>query len=112
MHFTHGVIDQRQNPVRSDSHCAMQAIDRFDVPAKSRVSFGLNTREKADGFLEAGLKESELSSSVGEQAPEQQVQADGTLRVSDEQLATLRMNPHRRAIANLRSGKRMITLKQ
>ena len=51
------VVDREGVAIRTGHHCAMPLMQRFDVPATSRASFGLyNTREDADRLVDAVAK--------------------------------------------------------
>jgi cysteine desulfurase/selenocysteine lyase len=51
------ILDNQGIAVRTGHHCAQPVMDRFQVPATTRASFGLyNTREDVDAFI-AGLHE-------------------------------------------------------
>jgi cysteine desulfurase/selenocysteine lyase len=42
-------VDQEGVAVRAGHHCAQPLMERFDIPAAARASFGLyNTREDVD----------------------------------------------------------------
>jgi len=50
------VLDQQGIAVRTGHHCAQPLMDRFDIPATVRASFGMyNTREEVDALV-AGLQ--------------------------------------------------------
>jgi cysteine desulfurase/selenocysteine lyase len=50
------ILDTQGVAVRAGHHCTMPLMERFDVPATARASFGLyNTREDVDALV-AGLK--------------------------------------------------------
>ncbi len=47
------ILDNQGIAVRTGHHCAQPVMDRFQVPATTRVSFGLyNTREDVDAFIQ------------------------------------------------------------
>ncbi|MFB6259737.1 MAG: cysteine desulfurase [Thiohalorhabdaceae bacterium] len=51
------ILDNQGIAVRTGHHCAQPVMDRFQVPATTRASFGLyNTREDVDAFIN-GLHE-------------------------------------------------------
>jgi len=51
------ILDNQGIAVRTGHHCAQPVMDRFQVPATTRASFGLyNTREDVDAFIR-GLHE-------------------------------------------------------
>ncbi|MGI9334565.1 MAG: cysteine desulfurase [Gammaproteobacteria bacterium] len=51
------VVDREGVAIRTGHHCAMPLMQRFDVPATSRASFGLyNTRDDADRLVGAITK--------------------------------------------------------
>ena len=50
------ILDSQGIAVRTGHHCAQPVMDRFQVPATTRASFGIyNTKEEADRLVE-GLK--------------------------------------------------------
>ena len=50
------ILDQEGVCIRTGHHCAQPVMERYDVPATARASFGLyNTREEVDA-LESGLR--------------------------------------------------------
>jgi len=55
------VIDRAGIAVRAGTHCVMPLLERFNVTATCRASFGLyNTRAEVDQFAEALIKAREL----------------------------------------------------
>jgi cysteine desulfurase/selenocysteine lyase len=53
-HDVSTVLDQQGVCVRSGHHCAQPLMERLDVPATVRISFGpYNTKEDVDAFLNA-----------------------------------------------------------
>jgi len=57
------VIDRSGIAVRAGTHCVMPLLERFNVTATCRASFGLyNTREEVDHLAEALLKARDLFS--------------------------------------------------
>jgi len=57
------VIDRSGIAVRAGTHCVMPLLERFNVTATCRASFGLyNTREEVDRLAEALLKARDLFS--------------------------------------------------
>jgi cysteine desulfurase/selenocysteine lyase len=47
------ILDRSGIAVRTGHHCAQPVMDRFDVPATTRASFGVyNTEEEVDRLLE------------------------------------------------------------
>lgn len=50
------ILDQEGVCIRTGHHCAQPVMERYDVPATARASFGLyNTREEVDALV-AGLR--------------------------------------------------------
>ena len=48
------ILDREGVAVRTGHHCAQPVMDRFDVAATVRASFGLyNTRREVDALVEA-----------------------------------------------------------
>lgn len=57
------VIDRQGVAVRAGTHCAMPLLERFNVTATCRASFGMyNTREEIDHLAQALIKARELFS--------------------------------------------------
>ena len=57
------VIDRQGIAVRAGTHCVMPLLERFDVTATCRASFGMyNTREEVDHLAQALIKARELFS--------------------------------------------------
>ena len=57
------VIDRAGIAVRAGTHCAMPLLERFNVTATCRVSFGMyNTREEVDTLAQALIKARDLFS--------------------------------------------------
>src|SRR6201995_5127249 len=57
------VIDRQGIAVRAGTHCVMPLLERFNVTATCRASFGMyNTREEVDQLAEALIKARELFS--------------------------------------------------
>jgi cysteine desulfurase/selenocysteine lyase len=57
------VIDRQGIAVRAGTHCAMPLLERFNVTATCRASFGMyNTREEVDHLAQALIKARELFS--------------------------------------------------
>jgi cysteine desulfurase / selenocysteine lyase len=57
------VIDRQGVAVRAGTHCAMPLLERFNVTATCRASFGMyNTREEVDHLAQALIKARELFS--------------------------------------------------
>lgn len=55
------ILDREGVAVRTGHHCAQPVMDRFDVPATVRVSFGLyNTREDVDALVAALARVQEI----------------------------------------------------
>src|SRR4249919_3508980 len=55
------VIDRQGIAVRAGTHCAMPLLERFNVTATCRASFGMyNTREEVDHLAQALLKARDL----------------------------------------------------
>lgn len=55
------ILDRAGVAVRAGHHCAQPVMDRFDVAATARASFGLyNTEAEVDALVEAVLKVKEL----------------------------------------------------
>jgi cysteine desulfurase / selenocysteine lyase len=55
------VIDRQGIAVRAGTHCVMPLLERFNVTATCRASFGLyNTREEVDQLVQALIKAREL----------------------------------------------------
>ena len=55
------VIDRQGIAVRAGTHCVMPLLERFNVTATCRASFGMyNTREEVDHLVQALLKAREL----------------------------------------------------
>ena len=55
------VIDRQGIAVRAGTHCVMPLLERFNVTATCRASFGMyNTREEVDHFAQALIKAREL----------------------------------------------------
>jgi cysteine desulfurase/selenocysteine lyase len=55
------VIDRQGVAVRAGTHCVMPLLERFNVTATCRASFGMyNTREEVDHLVQALLKAREL----------------------------------------------------
>jgi len=55
------ILDREGVAVRTGHHCAQPVMDRFDVPATVRMSFGLyNTREEVDAFVKAMARVQEI----------------------------------------------------
>jgi cysteine desulfurase / selenocysteine lyase len=55
------VIDRRGIAVRAGTHCVMPLLERFNVTATCRASFGLyNTRDEVDQLAQALIKAREL----------------------------------------------------
>lgn len=51
------ILDQQGVAVRAGHHCAQPVMQRFDIPATARASFGLyNTREEVDRLVEGVAK--------------------------------------------------------
>ena len=54
-------IDRQGIAVRAGTHCVMPLLDRFNVTATCRASFGMyNTREEVDQLAQALIKAREL----------------------------------------------------
>src|SRR6188472_214877 len=57
------VIDRQGIAVRAGTHCVMPLLERFNVTATCRASFGMyNTREEVDHLVQALIKARELFS--------------------------------------------------
>src|ERR1700689_3687816 len=57
------VIDRQGIAVRAGTHCVMPLLERFNVTATCRASFGMyNTREEVDHLAQALIKARELFS--------------------------------------------------
>ena len=57
------VIDRAGIAVRAGTHCVMPLLERFNVTATCRASFGMyNTREEVDHLAQALIKARELFS--------------------------------------------------
>ena len=57
------VIDRQGVAVRAGTHCVMPLLERFNVTATCRASFGMyNTREEVDHLVQALIKAQELFS--------------------------------------------------
>jgi cysteine desulfurase/selenocysteine lyase len=57
------VIDRQGVAVRAGTHCVMPLLERFNVTATCRASFGMyNTREEVDHLVQALIKARELFS--------------------------------------------------
>src|ERR1700742_4742505 len=57
------VIDRQGVAVRAGTHCVMPLLERFNVTATCRASFGMyNTREEVDQLVQALIKARELFS--------------------------------------------------
>src|SRR5450631_2285262 len=57
------VIDRQGIAVRAGTHCVMPLLERFNVTATCRASFGMyNTREEVDSLAQALIKASDLFS--------------------------------------------------
>ena len=57
------MIDRAGVAVRAGTHCVMPLLQRFNVTATCRASFGMyNTREEVDGFAQALIKARDLFS--------------------------------------------------
>ena len=55
------VIDRQGIAVRAGTHCVMPLLERFNVTATCRASFGMyNTREEVDQLVQALIKAGEL----------------------------------------------------
>ncbi len=55
------VIDRQGIAIRAGTHCAMPLLERFNVTATCRASFGMyNTREEVDYLVQALIKAREL----------------------------------------------------
>jgi len=55
------VIDRQGIAVRAGTHCVMPLLERFNVTATCRASFGMyNTREEVDHLAQALIKAREL----------------------------------------------------
>jgi cysteine desulfurase/selenocysteine lyase len=55
------VLDYEGVAVRTGHHCAQPVMERYDVPATVRASFGLyNTREEVDALVRGVLKAQEM----------------------------------------------------
>ena len=55
------VIDRQGIAVRAGTHCVMPLLERFNVTATCRASFGMyNTREEVDHLAQALLKARDL----------------------------------------------------
>ena len=55
------VIDRQGVAVRAGTHCVMPLLERFNVTATCRASFGMyNTREEVDHLAQALIKAREL----------------------------------------------------
>jgi len=55
------VIDRQGVAVRAGTHCVMPLLERFNVTATCRASFGMyNTREEVDQLVQALIKAREL----------------------------------------------------
>ncbi len=55
------VIDRQGIAVRAGTHCVMPLLERFNVTATCRASFGMyNTREEVDQLAQALIKAREL----------------------------------------------------
>jgi cysteine desulfurase/selenocysteine lyase len=55
------VIDRQGVAVRAGTHCVMPLLERFNVTATCRASFGMyNTREEVDRLAHALIKAREL----------------------------------------------------
>lgn len=60
-HDVGSLLDRDGVAVRTGHHCAQPVMDRFQVPATSRASFGVyNTRSEVDAFIAALKKTVEL----------------------------------------------------
>ena len=56
-------LDREGIAVRAGTHCVMPLLERFNVTATCRASFGMyNTREEVDHLAQALLKARELFS--------------------------------------------------
>jgi len=48
------IVDQEGVAIRTGHHCAQPVMDRFNIPATARASFGIyNTKEEIDVFIDA-----------------------------------------------------------
>jgi cysteine desulfurase/selenocysteine lyase len=57
------VIDRQGIAIRAGTHCAMPLLERFNVTATCRASFGMyNTREEVDHLVKSLIKAQELFS--------------------------------------------------
>lgn len=57
------ILDREGIAIRAGHHCALPAMNRFQVPATARVSFGLyNTKNDVDTLIKGILKVQELFS--------------------------------------------------
>mgnify|MGYP000412744262 CR=1 FL=1 len=57
------ILDRRGVAVRAGHHCAQPLMQRFELPATARASFGIyNTREEVDALADALEKVRELFS--------------------------------------------------
>ena len=55
------ILDREGIAVRTGHHCAQPVMDRYDIPATVRMSFGLyNTREEVDAFVKAMARVQEI----------------------------------------------------
>jgi cysteine desulfurase/selenocysteine lyase len=55
------VIDRQGVAVRAGTHCVMPLLERFNVTATCRASFGMyNTKEEVDNLVQALRKAQEL----------------------------------------------------
>ena len=55
------ILDQEGIAIRTGHHCAQPVMERFDVPATARASFGLyNTREEIDALVQGIQKVREV----------------------------------------------------
>src|SRR6516225_1418805 len=55
------VIDRQGIAVRAGTHCVMPLLERFNLTATCRASFGMyNTREEVDQLVQALIKAREL----------------------------------------------------
>ena len=60
-HDVGSLLDRDGVAVRTGHHCAQPVMDRFQVPATSRASFGVyNTKADVDAFVAALKKTVEL----------------------------------------------------
>jgi cysteine desulfurase/selenocysteine lyase len=55
------VIDRQGIAVRAGTHCVMPLLERFNVTATCRASFGMyNTRDEVDHLAQALIKARDL----------------------------------------------------